>query len=65
MAIRVISSLRRKKRTTKPTIANVRRPKGYAPLPAYEEERRGERGAEFLERPHVTQSGPGRVTPPA
>ena len=37
MAIRVISSLRRKKRTTKPTIANVRRPKGYAPLPAYEE----------------------------
>ena len=70
MAIRVISSLRRKKRTTKPTILggllcghggqqgqhpgsayegkilpasppseqkNVRRPKGYAPLPAYEE----------------------------
>ena len=57
MAIRVISSLRRKKRTTKPTTLggrlcghggqhdqyrrrnkkNVRRPKGYAPLPAYEE----------------------------
>ena len=37
MVIRVISSLRRKKRTTKPTTANVRRPKGYAPLPAYEE----------------------------
>ena len=44
---------------------NVRRPKGYAPLPAYEEKRCGERGTVFLERPHVTQSAPGRVTPPA
>ena len=68
MAIRVISSLRRKKANDKSrrpgNKKNVCRPKGYAPLPLYEEKRRGKRGASLLERPRVTQSAPGRVTPP-
>ena len=61
MAIRVISSDERQSRRPQMSVAQrVRRKKRATParLP-------GERGATFLERPGVTPSVPGRVTPPA
>ena len=57
------------RRTTKPTAANVRRPKGAKKKTRHSrsasKKKRGECGATFLERLGVTPSASRRITPPA